>query len=233
MIKVMRDAAHNYPWLLKSMMGLLAVVFVITMGWWGFGEQTGNAVANVGDLTVSLDEFKRVHENMYRAYKEQNVGGEFKDEAFKQFVIEQMVDNRVWVIAAKEMGVTVSDSDLRALILQIPDFQKNGAFDPELYKRLLAANHLTPAVFEAAQHQEVLVNKARMIVRDSVALTPAEIAEGQVLMAKPQDSDPSKAAMAKDRVLQDMLFQKQQRAMVSYQQSLKTKIPITIHRERL
>lgn len=232
MIKVMRNAAHNYPWLLKSIMGILAIAFVITMGWWGFGEQAGNAVASVGELTVSRDEFRRAYENMYRFYKEK-VPGEFKDETIKQFVIEQLVDNRLWLIAAKDMGVTVSDADLREMIVQIPDFQKNGAFDPELYQRLLAANHLTPAVFEAAQYKEVLGNKARMIVRDSVALTPSEISEGQALMTRPQDSDPAKAETAKDRVLQDMLFQKQQRAMAAYQESLKARIPIKIHRELL
>ena len=232
MIKIMRSASHNHPWLLKSIMGILAIAFVITMGWWGFGEQAGSTVANVGDLTVSRDEFRRAYENMYRFYKEK-VPGEFKDETIKQFVIEQLVDNRVWLIAAKDMGVTVSDADLREMILQITDFQKNGAFDPELYQRLLAANHLTPAVFEAAQYKEVLGNKARMIVRDSVALTPSEISEGQALMTRPQDSDPAKAAAAKERVLQDILFQKQQRALVAYQESLKTKIPIKIHRELL
>lgn len=232
MIKVMRNAAHNYPWLLKSIMGILAVAFVITMGWWGFGEQTGNAVANVGELTISRDEFKRAYENMYRIYKEQ-VTGEFKDETFKQFVIGQLVDNRVWLIAAKDLGVTVSEADLRELIVQIPDFHKNGAFDPQLYQRLLAANHLTPAVFEAAQYKEVLGNKARMVVRDSVALTPSEISEGQALMTRPQDSNPADAAAAKDRVFHDLLFQKQQRALVAYQESLKAKIPIKIHRELL
>ena len=33
MIKTMRDAAHNYPWLLKFIMIILAAAFVITMGW--------------------------------------------------------------------------------------------------------------------------------------------------------------------------------------------------------
>lgn len=232
MIKVMRNLSHNHPWLLKSIMGILAIAFVITMGWWGFGDQAGNAVASVGDLAVSREEFRRAYENMYRFYKEK-VPGEFKDETIKQFVIEQLVDNRLWLIAAKDLGITVSDADLREMIVQIPDFQKNGAFDPELYQRLLAANHLTPAVFEAAQTKEILGNKARMIVRDSVALTPSEIAEGQALMTRPQESDPAKAATAKDRILQDMLFQKQQRALMAYQESLKAKVPIKIHRELL
>lgn len=232
MIKTMRDASHNYPWLLKSIMGILAVAFVITMGWWGFGEQAGGPVAKVGEQSVSLDEFKRTYENMRRIYKE-NIKTDFKEEEFKEFVVGQLVDSRIWIIAAEEMGVRVSDADLRELIMQTPVFQKNGAFDPDLYKHVLAANHLTPAAFESIQHQEVMANKARMIVRDSVALTPTEIAEGQSLMTRPQDSDPAKAAEAKQRVLDDMLLQKQQRALVSFQQSMKAKLPITIRRELL
>jgi SurA N-terminal domain len=202
------------------------------MGWWGFGEQAGGPVAKVGDQSVSLDEFKRTYENMHRIYKD-NVKTDFKEEEFKEFIVGQLVDSRIWIIAAEEMGVRVSDADLRELIMQMPVFQKNGAFDPELYKRILAANHLTPAAFESIQHQEVLANKARMIVRDSVALTPAEIAEGQSLMTRPQDSDPAKAAEAKQRVLDDMLLQKQQRALVAFQQSMKAKLPVTIRRELL
>lgn len=229
MIKILRDASHNYPWLIKSIMGILALVFVVTMGWWGFDEKAGNAVADVGDLSVSRDEFKRAFEFMYRSYREKGAG-EIKEEAFKQIVIDQLIEGRLWVIAARDMGLTVSDTDLRDTIIQIPDFQKNGAFDPDLYRRLLAANHWTPSAFEAMQQQEILAGKARLIVRDSVALTPWEIAEGQALTPKPQDPT---AAPAKDRALQDMLFQKQQRALAAYQEALKAKIPTKIHRELL
>jgi hypothetical protein len=232
MLKLMREASHNYPWLLKSLMGIIALAFVITMGWWGFGEQTGTVVASVGDLTVSREEFRRAYENTYRFYKDK-VPGEFKDETIKQLVVDQLVDNRTWLIAAKNMGLTVSNDDLREVIMQIPDFQKNGTFDPEVYQRLLAANHLTPATFEAMETKEVLSNKARMIIRDAVALTPAELAEAQALTLRQTESDPAKAAEAKDRVAQDVLLQKQQRALMAYTESLKSTIPIKINRELL
>jgi hypothetical protein len=232
MIKLLREASHSYPWLLKSVMGIIALAFVITMGWWGFGEQPGAVVASVGDLTVSRDEFRRAYENTYRFYKDK-VPGEFKDETIKQFVVDQLIDNRSWLIAAKNMGLTVADDDLREVIMQIPDFQKNGAFDPEVYQRLLAANHLTPAIFEAMEAKEVLSNKARMIIRDAVALTPTELAEAQALTLRQTESDPAKAAAAKDRALHDVLFQKQQRALMAFTESLKTTLPITIHRELL
>ncbi|MDE3226845.1 MAG: SurA N-terminal domain-containing protein, partial [Nitrospirota bacterium] len=95
MIKLMRDSAHKYPWLLKSIMGVLALAFVITMGWWGFGEQHSNAVASVGDQTISRDEFRRNYENTYRFYKE-TIKGELKEEEIKQFVIDGLVENKLW-----------------------------------------------------------------------------------------------------------------------------------------
>jgi SurA N-terminal domain len=233
MIKLIREGSHSYPWLLKSVMGVIALTFLVTMGWWGFGEQqTGAAVASVGELTVSRDEFRRAYENTYRFYKDK-VPGEFKDETIKQLVVDQLVDNRTWLIAAKNMGLIVADEDLRDVIMKIPDFQKNGTFDPEIYKQLLAANHLTPAIFEAMEVKEVLSNKARMIIRDAVALTPAELAEAQALTLRQTESDPAKAAAAKDRAIQDVLFQKQQRALTAYTESLKATIPIKINRELL
>ncbi len=232
MIKLMREAAHNYPWLLKSIMGVLAVAFVITMGWWGFGGQEANVVASVGNLIVSRDEFRRAYENTYRFYKEK-AQGEFKDETIKQYVIEQMIDNRIWLIAAANMGLTVTEEALREAILQRPEFQRNGKFDPDVYQQLLAANHLTPAIFEAMESKEILVNKARTIVSDAVALTPAEISEAQALMARQSSSDASKDQSSQNRIFQDFLFQKQQRALMAYQEALKASLPVKIRKELL
>lgn len=232
MIKVLRFANEKYPWFLAITMGFIAISFIVGMGWWGFGQESGSAVATVGDLSVSSDEFKRAYENTYRFYKEK-VPGDFKDETIKQYVVEQLIDNRVWLIAAHNMGLTISDEDLRESIIQIPEFQKNGRFDPEHYQRLLAANHLTPSMFEAVQAKELLTLKARMTVSDAVALTPAELAEAQALMLRQPDPDPAKAATAKERAIQDVLFQKQQRTLAAYAQSLKATLPITVRRELL
>ncbi len=232
MIKLMREAAHNYPWLLKSIMGALAIAFVITMGWWGFGGQDTGVVASVGNLTVSREEFRRAYENTYRYYKD-NVQGDFKDETIKRYVIDQLIDNRLWLIAAADMRLTVSEEDLREAIVQRPEFQRNGTFDPDVYRQLLAANHLTPTIFEAMETKDILGNKARAIIRDAVALTPAEISEAQTLMARQSSADASKDQSSNDRIFQDFLFQKQQRALIAYQASLKASLPWKIHKEML
>jgi hypothetical protein len=234
MIKLMREGAHKYPWLLKSMMGILAIAFVVGMGWWGFTDSQSNAIASVGELPISRDEYLRAYENTYRYYKD-NVQGDFKEETLKQFVLDGLIHSRLWTLAAKDMGVTVSPAELRDDIVRRPDFQKNGQFDPDLYRRLLAANRLTPALFESMHATELLREKARMMVRDSVALTPAEIAEAQTLLARQTQTEASgqAAPTANERLLQDFLFQKQQRALMAYQEALKANVPIQVHKEML
>jgi hypothetical protein len=234
MIKLMREGAHKYPWLLKSIMGVLAIAFVVGMGWWGFTDSQSNGIASVGDLPISQDEYRRAYENTYRYYKD-NVQGDFKEETLKQFVLDGLIHSKLWTLAAKDMGVTVSPAELRDDIVRRPDFQKNGQFDPDLYRRLLAANRLTPALFESMHAIELLREKARMIVRDSVALTPAEIAEAETLLARQTQTESSgqPARTANERLLQDFLFQKQQRALMAYQEALKAKVPIQVHKEML
>ncbi len=232
MIKALRYAHDKYPSFLAITMGFIGITFIVGMGWWGFGQEPGTTVATVGDLSVSVEEFKRAHENSYRFYKEK-LPGEFKDETIKQFVLDQLIDNRVWLVAAKNMGITVSDADLRDAIMQIPDFQRDGKFDPERYRQILAANHLTPAMFEAIEAKDLLGSRARMLIADAVTLTPSELAEAQAMTLRQPESDPAKAAAAKDRAVQDVLFQKQQRALMAFTQSLKATIPIKVRRELL
>ncbi|HET9962375.1 MAG TPA: SurA N-terminal domain-containing protein [Nitrospiraceae bacterium] len=230
MIKLLREAAHDYPWFLKSIMGILALAFIITMGWWGFGQQSGTAVASVGDQAIPQDEFRRAYENTYRFYRDKGQT-DIKDEFLKQFVLDQLIENRMWLLAAKDMGLTVTDDDLRKAITQRTEFQRNGQFDPDLYRRLLAANHLTPSSFEAMEAKDILTNKARLIVMDAVALTPSEYSEAQALVTRQAEADPAKAETAKERIFQSFLFQKQQRALMAYAESMKTKVPIKIHKE--
>jgi SurA-like protein len=232
MIKLMRESAHKYPWLLKSAMGLLAILFIITMGWWGFSERQSDAVASVGDLKVSHTEYLRTYQNAYRYYHD-NLKGEVKDDVLKQMVLERLVSGKIWTIAAQELGVVVTAQELGDDIMRRPEFQRNGQFDPELYRRILASVRLTPALYEAEHKVDLLRDKAMTVIRDSVALTPTEISDAQSLVGRQMISDPSSPQPARDRILQDYLVQKQERALMAYEQALKSRLLIKIHKEML
>ena len=232
MIKLMREGARKYPWLLKTIVGAIAIAFVITMGWWGFTDQGSDDVASVGKLTVSRAEYRRTYQNVYRYYKEQ-LPGTYDDQTVRQLVIDGLVDGKLWMLAAEDMGLTVPPDELRSRIMAREDFQRNGRFDPDLYRRLLAANRLTPALFESQLTAELLGEKARTVISQSVALTPSEIEEANALKARQSKAESEADASAYGRILQDILFQKQQRAIYAYKEALKGQVPVVIHREFL
>ena len=232
MIKILRIAHHKYPWILISIMGVIMVTFIVGMGWWGFTEQREDAVANVGALKVSREEYERAYKNFYQVYRDK-VKGEFKDEQLKEFVLEGLIENKLWQIAAQDLGLSISQEELRDDILTRPDFQRNGTFDPDLYRRLLAANRLTPALFESMHIHELLRDKALLTIRDSVALTPTEVDDVKAVLARQPSGQPVQAALATERLMQDLLQQKQQRALAAFKESLKATIPVKTHKELL
>jgi peptidyl-prolyl cis-trans isomerase D len=54
------------------------------------------------------------------------------------------------------------------------------------------------------------------------------------LARQAQPESPGQSAqIANERLLQDFLFQKQQRALMAYQEALKATVPIQVHKEML
>ena len=233
MLKVIREGAIERPWFYRTVMGLIAAVFIVTMGWWGFEQNKEDAIVKVGDDRVSRDEYLRALQNISRFYKEMMPDGDkVPEDQLKQLAIDQLIESRLWLQAAKEMGVVVTADEVRESIMKIPAFQHNGKFDPDQYKRLLAQNRLTPELFETLQRSDLMRERARMLVRESVAPTADELSEVQTMLAaQPTPAVPMQAGPAPDRAAQTVLFQKQQRALVAYQEALKAKTKITVRRE--
>ena len=233
MLKIIRESAIERPWFYRILMGLIALAFVVTMGWWGFEKNADDSILSVGSDRVSRDEYQRAYQNMYRYYKE-SVPGDMPEDRLKQLVIDQLIASRLWMQAAKEMGVLVTPSELRDSIVKIQAFQNSGKFDPAQYKRVLAANRLTPEMFEVAHKAELMREKARMLIRESVVPTADERAEVQAMVASqlmPKVPMTERAASPLERAQQAVLAQKQERAVQAYQEALKAKAKVSVRRE--
>ncbi len=233
MLKTIRESAIERPWFYRTIMILIAVVFVVTMGWWGFEENTDETIVRVGDERVAREEYLRLLQNMSRFYKDMVPGGDtMPEDQLKQMVIDHLIDSRLWTQAAREMGVVVTSTETRDSIMAVPAFQHNGAFDPEQYTRLLAQNRLTPELFETSHRSDLLREKARMLVRESVAPTTDELSDVQAMLAtQPMPSVPMQGGASSDRAAQAVLAQKQQRALMAYLEALKARSTISVRRE--
>lgn len=223
MLKIIRKGAIENPWFFRLIMGALAVAFILTMGWWGFGQTRDNAVAKVDRVSVSIEEYQRAYQNASNFYRE-IFQDKFDDKDLRKRVIDELVDRKLWLQEARRMKLVVSDAELKRSITELPGFQKEGRFDPQLYRLVLAREHYTPEGFERQHREELLIEKVKTLVKESVALTPSE--EEEAKKSNPTNPDP-------DRVASDLLFQKKQRALSAYTLALRQKAAIHVKEELL
>ena len=224
--------------ILKLIMGFLAVVFVGGMGW-GLGGftngSTENHVAEVNGAVISKAEYDRNYQRTYKLYRDL-LQDNFKEEMVRNFVIESLVEKKLWFQASHEMGLSVSLEELQNAILYSPSFQDRGRFDPEVYRLVLKQNGLTPEIFENTLREELLIEKGKNTIRDAVVLTESEISEAETTVktnGKDKAVSPDQRALEEAKAMKDLLQQKRQRAVLAYQENLKASSKINIEQKYL
>lgn len=223
LLKIIRKGAIENPWFFRLIMGGLAVAFTVTMGWVGFGNTEDHAIAKVDRASISIEEYQRAYQNASNFYRE-IFQDKFDDKDLRKRVIDELVDRKLWLQEARRMKLVVSDEELKRSITELPGFQKEGKFDPQLYRLVLAREHYTPEGFERQHREELLIEKVKTLVKESVALTPSE--EEEAKKSNPANPDP-------DRAASDLLFQKKQRALNAYTLALRQKAAINVKEELL
>jgi len=233
MIKLIREGSHNHPWVLKIIMIVIAVTFTIGMGWWGFHGGQPNVVASVGPYSISMDEYRRAYNNAYRFYRDQLKQKDVDKENLKHLVLDNLLEAKTWNVVADKLGIEVSPEALRDAIVAQKDFQQDGKFDPQYYQRLLSANRLTPHQYESQRMVELLVTKAKLLVQESTALTPAELTEVKSLAARQAKEGEAPDPSMVERIRLQFLLQKKQRALQAFQAAMRTVTPVETHDELL
>jgi len=148
---------------------------------WGKGSISGpsaNEVATVNGLGINLIEFNREYNRVEQELKQQ-YGNQyrklFKDKDIKLLALRNLIRRKLILSEAEKEGIRVSDWAVAKEIESMPIFQRNGKFDVNLYKKILAANHLTPEQFEDEIRDDLLVSKITSVVGYSPSVTNFEV----------------------------------------------------------
>ena len=118
-------------------------------------------VATVAGVNITQTEFNAAIAEQQDRMRQQ-LGANYDPTMFDNpevrfSVLEQLVNRRLTQIAAARESFRVPDAQLQQYIAKIPAFQENGQFSPERYRQLLAAQNMTPVIFEDRLRQELLV----------------------------------------------------------------------------
>ncbi|MBF5041448.1 peptidylprolyl isomerase [Aggregicoccus sp. 17bor-14] len=123
----------------------IAVVFILQFGPGGHGFGTSKktapgSAAVVNGQEIPLQEFQRAYANQlqfFRARGQPIPESLAKQIGIPQQVLDQLVNTELLAQAAEKRGVVPSDDELRELIHQNPDFQKDGEFSFDTYTQVL------------------------------------------------------------------------------------------------
>ena len=151
---VMRSMRANAKWIMLFVALAFAgwMVFDVGMDVTGQGGATlTDAAARVNGVKIDL----QTYYNALRAAQEQRrlQGGSFantleEQRAFEDAVLENLIQQVLLDQVYRRRGIRVSDAEIIAAaqtspppeILQSPNFQTDGRFDPEKYQRFIASN---------------------------------------------------------------------------------------------
>ncbi|PJA78444.1 MAG: hypothetical protein CO149_04025, partial [Nitrospirae bacterium CG_4_9_14_3_um_filter_51_5] len=201
--------------------------------WYGYESSQPNAVATVGHFKVSKDEYLRTKQGYYRFYRDQLKQEDVKEEMIQQLALEGLIATKSWQLLADEMNLAVSAQELHDAIANQKDFQKDGVFDTEYYQRLLAANRMKPHQYEEQRRNELLAEKARLLVSEATTLTPTEMKEVKELADRQTLDGAEPDLTVLEQIRLQFLIQKKQRAMQAFQTALRARGDVTIHKELL
>jgi peptidyl-prolyl cis-trans isomerase D len=180
MLGVMRKYKQSF--IIKGVFTIIVLSFIGTIFLiWGKGDEglkgSGYAI-KVNGKTISYDEYSKAYERVKTSIQ-QMYGRPVTPELEKQFslrklTIENLINAELMRQEAKKQGLKVSDEEVIAEISKIPLFQKDGAFDSQLYQKALKMYRLTPSAFEEIERNDLLMKKMRKTVTDRAKVSDQE-----------------------------------------------------------
>ncbi|UTT85204.1 peptidylprolyl isomerase [Vibrio pelagius] len=178
----------------KIILGLIILSFVFA----GVGSYiTGggnNAAAKVGNTEIGRGEFEQAYQNERNRMQSQ-LGDYFSQmladpayvESFRKSVLDRMINDVLLEQQAESLGLRISDSQIRTMILEMPQFQTAGQFDQEVYQAALRRAGFSPESFAEYMRRDLMRNQLVTALQSSEFVLQGEIDTQSKLIAQTRD----------------------------------------------
>ena len=177
MLHFIRERAQG--WVAWLIVGLVSIPFAL----WGVNSYlTGPSdivVATVNGKAIQQVEYKKALQR-YKERMRSVMGENFDPSIFdgltiKQNILNGLIEQKLLISAAKDLGQSVSDQVLFNSIKSTAAFQKEGEFDADVYSLTLARVGLSPAQYEVQLRQELLTQELAENTQGSVIVTDYDL----------------------------------------------------------
>jgi len=184
MLQNIRDNSQGT--IAKIIVGFIIVTFalfgiesIVALG----SSESAPATVNGTDIEeVEILRLVEMQKNRFRQQFGDNYDESlFNDGFLRQSALEQLIDQKVAVTQARELGGYVSTQSIDKAILAAPEFQQDGKFSSERFKMVLRRSALSPLAYRAVLEEQALVAQIQLGTGLSDTALPFEIERQQAL----------------------------------------------------
>lgn len=166
-------------WIITFLLGVIILVFIAFYGGSKYRDTGSPDVAQVNGDVITQREFAIQYERAVDRYRDLLKGSlspeMLKSLNIKRTLLDQLIQKRLLLQEARQLGLTVTDDELANFLSLAPEFQVGGRFNKERYIQLLSMNKLTPEEFEEEQREQLTVQRLYGVILDSVQVPEAEV----------------------------------------------------------
>ena len=165
MLDVMRTNAKSS--LIALIFGAIIVTFIFSFGRGSSGFRTRTPetwAARVNGDLVTAGDFTQAYSNRFRQMSQMR-GGKYttenaKQDNLKKETLKGLVDQELIAQQAEDLGIVISDTEIADAIAKSPQFQQDGKFEFDYYKRLVENGYgMSIPRFETAWRRDMLRSK--------------------------------------------------------------------------
>ena len=183
----------------KNSQGTLAkiIVGVIILAFAGFGLESillggsSNSVAEVNGEPISPMELQQAVNNQKRqliAMMGDNLDpAMLDDQLLERQAMQSLIQRKLLLQSATDMGLTISDAQVGAVVASMEQFQLDGQFSADMYRARLGDAGFTPASFKQTMVEDMTLGQARAGLAGSEFATPAELALNARIVGEQRD----------------------------------------------
>jgi len=158
----------------------IAIAFIIGVFLWNFSTRGFiDCTVKVNGTKIAYSTFLDALNRRIRNWYEENLEQELTDVQRKEIkfeVLSSLVQEELIRQEVKKYEICVSQSEIISTIQSLPQFQREGKFDPQLYFYVLRNYFRTePAVYEAQIKRLIANQKMRDLIISSVKVTDQEV----------------------------------------------------------
>ncbi|MDD9195636.1 peptidylprolyl isomerase [Aliivibrio sp. S3MY1] len=178
----------------KIILGLIIFSFVFAgVGSYLVGGSQPLA-AKVGEREITRNDFEQVYQNERNRMQSQ-LGEYFSTllgdpayvEQFRKSVLDRMVNDALLDNQAQNLGLRVSDEQIRQAIISMPQFQKDGKFDEEIYNISLRRAGFSSDSFAEYLRQDLVRNQLILALESTEFTLDNEVQAQGVLEAQQRE----------------------------------------------